>query len=868
MPSARTRIPALLLAAGLAAPGLTVPAPAGADGIALPARALERNGPVELRYRPDAPPTAGGRLEVEWRDALGRLVERRSVRVAPTRATRIPFRLDLRRAVATGNSVQARLVPGRRGAAPAPAARASFPAPPPAAPWSDWQTVIWQPRNPAQLAALKRMGVTAGVAPASRDDAAPPPPAAVEDQVAPFLRQDLRWYVENIATDFYAAYHRWAPDAPANAAFLKAKELHRADPQGTAAFVRSPSLSDPVWLRRIRDRLVRTVRAHAPYRPLYYDLADEPGVADLAAAWDFDLSPASLAGMRAWLRAEYGGLDALNRQWGTGFARWDQVVPPTTDQAMRRADENFSGWADFKAWMDVAFARAIRAGSAAVHAADPRARSAIEGAQIPGWGGYDYARLAGAVDVMEIYDAGRSLDIARSLDPSLVPLTTLYGGGAQATHDLWRAVLRGARGVILWDENDGLVGRDGAPGAWGREIAPVLAELRDGLGSLLINSRRQVAPVAMLYSPPSFRVQWMLDRKAAGPAWAARDAAAEYRDATVAAATEGFARLLGSLGLEPRFVSPEDVGRGALRGGAYRVLILPRAVALSPAEATAIRRFVGSGGTAVADVAPGLFDQRGRRLDRAALADLFPAGPDGRAPAGRGAGPGGAVLFAPGPAGDPGTLERFRLLLRRRAHVEPGFVLRDQDGGLVGDVEVRRYRNGGTTILALLRDAAPGPAAAGGRAAGGPVVLTLPRPRFVRDVRARRALGRVARVSLALDPAAPTILALSEAAPTPPEVAAPTRLAAGREGGLRIRLPGVLGAGAARTVHVGVVDPCGTPRLEYSGNLVVRGDGHGRWRLPLALGDPPGVWRAWVTDVAGGRRAVVPFRVLPARRPG
>ena len=97
---------------------------------------------------------------------------------------------------------------------------------------------------------------------------------------------------------------------------------------------------------------------------------------------------------------------------------------------MRRTDGNFAAWADFKAWMDVAFADALRRGTDAVHAADPSALAAIEGAQMPGWGGYDYTRLAHAVDVMEVYDAGENLSILRSFNPRLIPLTTSFGARA------------------------------------------------------------------------------------------------------------------------------------------------------------------------------------------------------------------------------------------------------------------------------------------------------------------------------------------------------------------------------------------------------------------------------------------------------
>src|SRR5260370_10935646 len=101
--------------------------------------------------------------------------------------------------------------------------------------------------------------------------------------------------------------------------------------------------------------------------------------------------------MREWLGSQYGSLAALNAEWGTTFARWRDVMPETTRQAMQRVDGNFAAWADFKAWMDEAFARALRVGTDAVHEADPSALAAIEGAQMPGWGGYDYTLLANAV---------------------------------------------------------------------------------------------------------------------------------------------------------------------------------------------------------------------------------------------------------------------------------------------------------------------------------------------------------------------------------------------------------------------------------------------------------------------------------------
>src|SRR5713101_6813615 len=248
------------------------------------------------------------------------------------------------------------------------------------------------------------------------------------------LDADLRCYLENIATDFYSPYHKWYDDRPANWRFLEAKQRYWENRLDLGAFIREPSLSDQEWLNKIRDRLIRSVQALRPYRPLYYNLGDEPGIGDLAAFWDFDLSAPSLAAMRDWLKDGYGSLAALNQQWGTAFTRWEQVMPMTTDEAMKRADQNFSAWADFKEWMDIAFARAVKSGTEAVHAADPDARSAIEGAQIPGWGGYDYSRLARSVDAMELYDHGDNVAIVRSFNPEVIMLTTSFKGGPPEAH--------------------------------------------------------------------------------------------------------------------------------------------------------------------------------------------------------------------------------------------------------------------------------------------------------------------------------------------------------------------------------------------------------------------------------------------------
>jgi len=700
--------------------------------------------------------------------------------------------------------------------------------------WPDYQIIIWQDQTPARLAGLARLGVTAG-----RISGTPgkPDPAKISLAAAPFLAAHLCWYVENIATDFYAPYHRWHPDRPETWLFDEVKRRYREEPGSIASFMRTPSLSDPKWLRRIAHRLRQHVRAYTRYHPLYYSLADEAGIADLAAAWDFDFDPVSLAGLRVWLKHQYGSLDALNRQWATHFIAWRAVTPMTTDVALQRTDENFSAWADFKAWMDVAFARALRVGSKAVHIADPRALSALEGAQLPGWGGYDYSQVTGAVDLLEMYDLGNNVEIARSLKPSLVTLTTSSLKDDQQIHEIWRQLLLGGRGLILWDPDNALVDDAGTPLPRGRVLGQLASQLRSGLAAQLIVSAPASDPVAILYSPASLRTQWLLDRKADGRPWTDRRSGTEANeDNPVRAAMRNTAASLAHLGLQARWLMPEAIEQGILQKNNIRVLVLPHVLALSPLAARQIRRFWRRGGSVLADAEPGLFDAHSRRLARPPLADLIRTGR--------------RVSLVPelqddAESADPTFLQRFRVILARSG-VSPRFTLARPDGGLASHVATHVFRNGRVNILGLQRDAGD----------DGPepreVVLNLKGPSYIYDLRSPGPAKHTDRIELKLASPAPALIAI---APTPlpqSQLRVPGRARIGTDVKLTI-MPSGHAAPNQMIVRVEALAPDGTVLPTHAANLALQRGRTAVWNLPLATGDPTGNWTIRTIDMLSGQ---------------
>jgi hypothetical protein len=190
----------------LSALAILVGGAAAADELVLP-KSMERNQPADFAYRFDKSLTGRGSLDLEWSDVVGRLVERRRIPVDLAEAPEVVFALDLRRAAAMANQLVAHLtldgVEENGNRYLENEVSTSFIVPSADHPWSDYQIIMWQGQTPAGYATLKELGVTAGMVQADhRDEASTSMPS-----LARLVDADLRWYLENIATDFYSPYH-------------------------------------------------------------------------------------------------------------------------------------------------------------------------------------------------------------------------------------------------------------------------------------------------------------------------------------------------------------------------------------------------------------------------------------------------------------------------------------------------------------------------------------------------------------------------------------------------------------------------------------------------------------------------------------
>lgn len=194
----------------------------------------------------------------------------------------------------------------------------------------------------------------------------------------------------------------------------------------------------------------------------------------------------------------------------------------------------------------------------------------------------------------------------------------------------WRSLFQGLN-AVCWPGVSGNAGGALKPGGGLNPSFSLLAEesrrIMDGPDLLLSGAERLEDGVAILFSPESIAI--CRDDTPALRGIAGAETEPERTDAGFDPANPAFRSVLflytacADAGYLPRFITEEMVEKGCLAHGKYRVLFLPRVRALGDSAAAAVKRFVRNGGTVVADVRPGLADDRFVTRKSGALDSIF-----------------------------------------------------------------------------------------------------------------------------------------------------------------------------------------------------------------------------------------------------
>ena len=592
---------------------------------------------------PDRKPPAGTR--VVWTDSYGRRIRTAPGTWNPERGY-LEFAFDLSAGqVALANYLHVEI----RGKTQA---RERFVVTRPLGPWDDYHIFLWANYPHGYYDELRKMGIDGCIA----------------YKRVPFdhvLENDFVCYIDQVAPDELSVYHRPYSqyyELPEGNPYLKkswylqhwemVRDRYRRardrlkplsvalDPEGQKTLWRASCPSDRGVQAKNRERIMNTVLQHKSIRPMFYNLCDEPGTGDQAAPFDFCYCKHCMNRFRTWLEQRYGTLAALNREWGTDFALWREVVPLTTDDTLRRqkkqADFNFSSWADHREFMDDVINGAYAMMREAGRAADPTSVYGNTGGQGPGaYGGWDYAKLAKSVDLHIPYNIFQNDEMLRSFRPRILKFAPFFGDSPELTRRMWYQLFHGDCGQIYWDnDQDGGRFLERPTRAWSlraKRFAPTIRELTHGMAKQIMAMEPIHEHLAVHHSQASVRANWFMGTIPQGEKWVDRDSGnCEALETDMLwHVRDAVSKLVADTGLQYRFMAYDAVAGGDLVRDGLKAFFMPHSLAVSPQECASIRRFAEQGGVVIADTLPAIMDEHCRLLPQGQLDEFFGVKRDG-----------------------------------------------------------------------------------------------------------------------------------------------------------------------------------------------------------------------------------------------
>ena len=369
--------------------------------------------------------------------------------------------------------------------------------------------------------------------------------------------------------------------------------------------VRPVCLNDSPDLDALAEKLHGLADYAGWLEPIDYNLGDEMSTTYYVQPMDYDFSTTALAAFRVWLKKQYGKLEALNEEWATEFASWDNVMPMTALEVKGRS--SCAPWADHREFMDTSFAEFFDWTRERLRERDPEAQVSMSGSQAAeAYGGYDWSRVARVVRAAHNYTHQNTSVMQRSFNPGLSRLAC-YGYGRVnpvLRNELWWNLFEGNYGGLFY-HLQGLLRPDLTYGPTAADALPIIHEFTAGTAKLLKNCER-VADIGIHYSHASIRAAYICGE------------AARFRSNRA-----GWIQAFEDAGYQCEFLATAQIEAGELATRRYVAFVLPFSLAVSEKEAAALRDYVKKGGLLLADGKTGMMNLRCRTLAKGVLDDLF-----------------------------------------------------------------------------------------------------------------------------------------------------------------------------------------------------------------------------------------------------
>lgn len=672
---------------------------------------------------------------------------------------------------------------------------------------------------------------------------------------------------------------------------MKKKYLETND---KSILLRKYGLKDSIYLKSVRDDLTSMISRWKKFSPSAYYIYEEPSVTRYDDALDLCFRESTLAAMREWLKEEYGSLEALNKQWGTDFTRWEDVVPDDSREARERG--NYSSWGDHRTFMEICWADQFKFVQNIVNEVDPGGLVQLSGTQAASsHNGYDYSRLNRYVGQMNPYDIDNQLEYHHNFNPELkISGQAGYGAlGKSVLYDYYNHLFLKETGgsYVFWQVS--CLNPDLRICQSGLDLKKGFDELlKRGIGRLVGSYEPDnELRIAIHYSHPSIHGAWIVDGKIVpGTGDNISETLKQFNRNR-----DGWVKILHDAGLGFGFISYGGIENGNLLANGYKVLILPMSYAMSDSEIQQIEAFVKQGGILIADALPGIMDDHTKIRSKRALSDVF--GIDARSytreelitPEGESKlkvreadilqkeknvpeilyhnyGKGSAYLLNYFMDNYPeeklnhnneSSLLKIRKLFAKE-NLESSILLTTSTGDPANGIEKYSFSepNGSARLLGLL----PGKTGEDDE-----INLHMDQSVHMYDIRNKKYLGEGNDFKIKVKTSVPELFGLVQGKIDDIEVEAPSTLTRGETVTLDFKIVGEGISDLKSVVRVNVYDPEGVNTLYYSDNCEVT-KGSGTYNFNTALNDLPGHWKIQLTEVISGVEKEVTVNVIAEKK--
>jgi len=394
--------------------------------------------------------------------------------------------------------------------------------------------------------------------------------------------------------------------------------------------VRYPCFNDPKYRAAMRKRVVDVVRHHskASIREYFFDqdmIFSFPRINAPGLRKELCFCPHCMAYFQNYLREQYVSIEAVNKEYGTDHKGLDDVIPPKLVEA-QQSRKLWPIWADFRMATDSSYSDFYAMLTDAMRAVQPDARTGNTTLASTGFTSDhedtgDIWKMSRWTRIHNTYGTPTDrlwLDFAL---PELLASSSCYFGPFNAYQHTkeygnmmpWYQLFRGDNLFYLTNSEGptyhSLLSSDLSLYGVLKPLVDQLQEIKQGIGKLIHEANRDTSnDVAVLYSTAS-NYHWILTTGC--------------RSGDMQLNNLAWVIMLSDCNLPFKFISYEQLANDILAREDFKVLVLLRAQALSPAETQAIKTFVERGGTVLADLRPGVSDGHCRAYGKSPLDEVF-----------------------------------------------------------------------------------------------------------------------------------------------------------------------------------------------------------------------------------------------------